>query len=460
MIDPLRGSIPDVRSNHLLVAGFTSAALLLALYSGFHFHLLVLVLFAALVLLALRLPLTTCVLLLLTGVIPSVFLEIPGFPEEYGLLGWGVRAVDIVLVAMVGAAVIHVTTHGVGNKGLGLSSLLIAFGIWLSFEVARNVMTFGLSAFGEFRFRYLIVILPVYVGMFFRSSKDRRLLLIVLIVASLIIPVLSVPLIGSLKGWSFGVDSRFFHASVSLGIVAGFLSLVLARRYKLVRFPGAFYWPISVLAILMVLVDGHRSVWLFTAVCFLTLLVWREVPWRPVLGFVIALIALSGVLIVFSSSSLVADFFDYVVQRNQAFLDPQLDPTARWRIGIWYTLLETIIQSPMLGEGFGGYWFIIVPGIGEITSSPHSLYIQTLVKIGAIGLVLYMAIVVKVFSILKRALRRVEAMKGDSVLVFIGLMVLLSAHAYYFVYAFEYYSCFFVGLGMAAVSGRHSRMDQ
>ena len=49
-----------------------------------------------------------------------------------------------------------------------------------------------------------------------------------------------------------------------------------------------------------------------------------------------------------------------------------------------------------MGEGFGGYWKIYIPELGqELDVSPHSLYVQTLVKTGVIGLGLYLVLVWK-----------------------------------------------------------------
>ena len=53
-------------------------------------------------------------------------------------------------------------------------------------------------------------------------------------------------------------------------------------------------------------------------------------------------------------------------------------------------------DSPIIGEGFGGYWGLSgMPG--DLGVQPHNLYVQTLVKLGAVGMVLYLIIIVKIF---------------------------------------------------------------
>ena len=127
-------------------------------------------------------PAVAVIAVLITGVIPTVFQMTPIFSEDYGVIGRGFHAPDIALLSMAGAVLLQVRKRqGVQRNSLGLSTLILLFGIWLLFEILRNFGGYGLSAPGEFRYRYLILILPLYITLFFPSAKGRLGLLRILL---------------------------------------------------------------------------------------------------------------------------------------------------------------------------------------------------------------------------------------------------------------------------------------
>jgi O-antigen ligase len=117
--------------------------------------------------------------------------------------------------------------------------------------------------------------------------------------------------------------------------------------------------------------------------------------------------------------------------------------------------LEIIERSPLLGEGFGGYWALVTPGLGTVTQSPHNLYIQTLVKIGMIGLVIYLVLIVQTYRQFRQTLKRRSGQPHHAVFLTIGLMTLVASHFYFVAYAFDHYSLFFVGMALATTLEDH-----
>ena len=80
------------------------------------------------------------------------------------------------------------------------------------------------------------------------------------------------------------------------------------------------------------------------------------------------------------------------------------------------------------------------------------MYIYTIVKIGLIGLVLDLIIILKLYKKFKAALLLFkERYNIDKPIVIFSIVVLVSAHFFYLVYSFDYFSMLYIGLGTASI---------
>ena len=78
---------------------------------------------------------------------------------------------------------------------------------------------------------------------------------------------------------------------------------------------------------------------------------------------------------------------------------------ASWRLVQWKEQMTKFYDSPIIGEGFGSYWgFSGNPG--DLGVQPHNLYVQTLVKLGTVGMLLYLIIIVKIFVNFKHTITK------------------------------------------------------
>ncbi len=405
------------------------------------------------VIIAYKFPLFTVFLLFVTGMSIRIFSSTRFFDEEYSLIGLGVRAEDIVMVSMAIAVFIRVFfTNNIKNylrTTIGKISLFLF--LWLMWETIRNITLYGISAPGEFRFRYLILVIPFYVALYFSSEYERKKLVKFLLFASLIFPFLCLPFIGFLKGWVFGAnENRLFPADISLGIMYAFLLLFFAMRANYLQWKKILLWLIAIPVFVVLLVDGHRSVWLASGVIIITLIALSEMKVTKYLWMLIPLF----LFVIFIASQLGISIFDFIAERTVAFFNPEDDPTATWRLAIWAVQLEKFLSFPFLGEGFGGYWKIYIPELGqELDVSPHSLYVQTLVKTGVIGLGLYLVLV---WKSLKQMFdwRKIQdyVLHPEYALVLVGIITIFAGHSYFIAYAFDYYTMFYAGLGFAVVN--------
>jgi O-antigen ligase len=220
-----------------------------------------------------------------------------------------------------------------------------------------------------------------------------------------------------------------------------------------VRIDIILFWFVIVFSGVIIIVDSHRSVWLTAGVAAATLFWIKEINYRYVIKN-IPLIAFSCIIIFFITHHLImvslkTNLFDFIIERTTHFIqiDEGYENTAAWRVTQWKMQMQKFYAKPIIGQGFGGYWGFS----GNLGVSPHSLYVQTLVKLGIVGMLLYLLIVIKIFARLKSAIARYKIKPDPEMAILITSMVILFAsHAFYAVYSFEYYSLLYIGLGVAA----------
>ena len=436
---------------------FTVAYLL---FHGYLYKLAFITLLTGCVYVAYRFPFFTVFLLIILAVLPTTFQMIPDYSEDWMKVGFGIRMQDVVMVSMLGAVILKVIFRAKElseRNNLNLSVYIIFFGLWISFEIVRNISLYGLSAPGEFRYRYLILSAPLYITLFFSSTEKRQKLLKLLIVSSLVFPIMCAPIIGQLKGWSIGPEARFFPASISLGLLYGLLSIVLGKRYKIIKINEILYWFIFVISGLMIIIDSHRSVWIATVAVGAALFWIKENNYSKkmnntfltVLSIIIILTLTNQILMLKTKTNL----FDYITGRASDLvkLDESQNNNVSWRVVQWKAQMAKFSASPIIGEGFGGYWgFSGIPG--DLGVFPHNLYVQTLVKLGSVGLVFYFIIMAKIFVNIKRTLLKFKVKNDPDIpILVLGFVIIVASHVFYIAYSFEYYSLLFIGLGIACL---------
>jgi len=438
------------------------------LFHGYLYKLTFIVLLSGCVCLAFRFPLFTVFLLIILAVLPTVFHMAPKYSEEWMTIGFRIRIQDVILVSMLGAVILKVifrVKELYTRNNLILSVYIIFFGLWVSFEIIRNIKIYGISAPGEFRYCYLILSAPLYIALFFSSTERREKLLKLLIASTLFFPIICIPIIGQLNGWTIGPEARFFPASISLGLLYGLLALGLSKKYKVLKISSILYWFIVVFVGLVVLIDSHRSVWLATLGAGAAFFWIKEINYSKrmnhtlitIFSIIIILTLTNQILILKTETNLV----DYITRRASDLvkLDEKYNNSAAWRIAQWKAQIPKICASPIIGQGFGGYWGF--SGVqGDLGISPHNLYIQTLVKLGTVGMVLYLIIVIKVFFKLKRTITKYKIMdNSEMAMLILGMVVLIAAHVFYIAYSFEYYSLLFIGLGLSCLQEKKISTD-
>jgi len=293
--------------------------------------------------------------------------------------------------------------------------------------------------------------MPVYVALLFSKAKERRQLLKITILLATLVTLCFVPLIGVMKGWGVGPESRFLPSLLSLGLALGWIALFVAVRAGALHMSMAFVWLLALPVAGLVLADGHRSVWLVLLAVPIILILVGELQPR-VASWILPVSAIFGLILVVVFAAGV-DLVPYVTVRARAFTAPSSDRDASWRQSQWQAQLTIWRRDPLAGEGLGGYWSA-GQEYGAANVEPHSLYVQTLVKLGGVGLALMLALALSIALLLARALARLRRLghhdEPDHALIVMGVVGLTAVLVYGVAYALDYYALLFVGLGIAA----------
>jgi O-antigen ligase len=123
------------------------------------------------------------------------------------------------------------------------------------------------------------------------------------------------------------------------------------------------------------------------------------------------------------------------------------DETGSWRLLIQAVAIQQAMQTPILGQGFGGYFSYYVEQIDQVINyPPHSMYIYLFQKTGIIGLLSYLA---ALFAMIREcsALRKVTKANATGERYRLLLKVLIITQLLYgFAYNFSIYLGFYVGM--------------
>lgn len=403
-------------------------------------------------------------LVFLLGVFPNLNSFIPQWYEGLSnslYFSSGIGAIDIVLLFMLALTIYrYMNKRYVNIKKIGIGGVLLALFLWMIFEIVRNIGQYGLSAPGEFRFRYLILVLPFYIALNFNTIESRKRLAKFIIVVSYFIPLLYIPIIGIMKGWAFGAEDRFLNSQIYLGMVYSLTLIWLSNKYKYLKFSNNILIISLIPFVFFFIIDSHRSAWLAAVVMLGMLFYINELKVGKIIK-AIPIILVLGAIVIPSINDTGLHFTKYIEQRGSAFVDPSADPTSDWRLMMWAAQMDKFVKSPILGEGFGGYWNVVFPDGAIVNISPHSYYVQTLVKVGIIGMLLYLIVVFKLFSKLKLYLKNAKRkFNPEMPLILLAFCVLITMHIYYIVYSLEYYSLFYLGLAVAVMLDKRYEINE
>ena len=151
---------------------------------------------------------------------------------------------------------------------------------------------------------------------------------------------------------------------------------------------------------------------------------------------------------------------DQVQQAFQAALHPTQDVTGSWRLVLQAAAIAKGLHTPWLGEGYGGYYYFDLPGLPEpILAPPHNQFIELFMKVGAVGLLVCVALLVAYGRAFWRVRRSPHLTDTERSFIRLLLLLLIAAVPYGFAYDFPPLFGFLLGCGEVILQRNRARAD-
>ena len=412
--------------------------------------------------------------------------------------GRKVYAIDVVFAFIVAALLAALWSTGPRDFRSGPRSLAILalFTAWGLFELALGFPRFGLSAFGESRIVVLPSLFCLFVVAWYRNAIDLKKLLTFAVAVICLMPVVRGAIFYLGGGRAALVD---YFTNPSLGAQAGFrflqageAALVSCAAVGLLMFTTVAtagrrrhaLWLLSSFLLVVLAVVQVRSAWVMVAVGLAlgSVLVARFFKYA-----IVSVAAAASVLVLIepvgawwrSRSS--AQFESIQPSEHQpasaealgarpsksgppqgaslqssleystTFLrDVNADVTAMWRLTLWRQALASAKEHPLIGHGLGGYWQNVDPNGTPANQTPHNGYLAVLVKLGGIGLALFLAGLIFWGAELIRFLRHEHA-PGDRLLAKAVLVTAIMMATFAGLYDFTIAFWILIGAGCVLI---------
>ena len=301
------------------------------------------------------------------------------------------------------------------------NSFLSIFLAVVALYVVIYTPTYGKTAIGEARKLYFMFLFPLLAAVTIKNPADLRRFLLVIVCAAA-----GVAIVGASMAVASGSIIRPINAQAALYLALAAFLMLIHRIYRIVLIGPILDRVLLWLFFVVAITAGHRTVWLAIGsglLLALCLYGTRQSVLTKVFLAIITMVAGLGVGI--------ALFPETGARLGVAFggiLNPLADATASWRIEGWQRHFDRLRQGGNLlfGEGLGNYY----GGYGgDGLVSPHSAYVEMILKFGLFGIALYSLLVFK-FVRNSLAVRKTLGTGPMRAWLEAGILTFGAAHAY------------------------------
>jgi hypothetical protein len=263
------------------------------------------------------------------------------------------------------------------------NKLLSIFLAVVALYVVLWAPVFGFQrSLGEARKVYFMFLIPLLASVAIKTTDDLRKFVLVLVWAAIAVAIFGLGRV-AMKGSA--VLALGSEGTLIVALVAFLMIVHLIYRTVIIN-PLVDRVLLFVFG-LMVLVSGQRSVWL-TVGFGLILMFWFYRSRSPVIARIL-MVSAFAVFGLSAGMSIFPEAGSRLLEKFGGIVNPTEDANASWRIKRWEYQRDRLIEqgNVLFGEGFGDYERD--PLTGKIAPSPHNAYIQTVLKLGLFGLMIY-----------------------------------------------------------------------
>ncbi len=387
--------------------------------------------------------------------LPGIILKLIVYPQDFVFLVLGLAALIRILLL---------------KKFLQTQIVWLAFGFFLFSSLAIGLVRFGTGAGVEFREYFYFWAGTAYFlsfpGKFDRFAFACRWW----IFASLVCVATAVfRWSADALGLEMGVawqavgartPFRVLNAAQTFLLSQGLLILVCKYFRERLSYLEGLMIPIFLVSILIL---QHRSVWFSVLASLLLVVLFDKSARRKLAGGIGILVFPLGVfvlalLFVNGSNDVVNSVASSAVEVGAS------RSSLTWRIDSWAELLNSWIHSGpvqyLFGEPFGSGFARFIEGVeGPTVEAPHNYYVQTLLRVGLIGTLVFLGAYWLVFSDLRHKTSD-NKLTGYYVLP----VLLFSQLVFYTGYSASYVQCVLMGFALLnvrqdnSVVKEHSRL--
>ena len=331
------------------------------------------------------------------------------------VLSGGVRVyvTDVVVSLVVGAAVLRLLRQRLFDR---YQRWLLLLSVLLLVGLARGVAAFGLqqsvNAFREYLF---FIGVAVYFSTFRPAAwLWDRIGRIWLVMSIPMMVLVTLRWAAVFAGVNLGVPAEKFGNDAAIRVVDGPYTFFLACALML-TIPSwlrgeqeRWVRRISIPLLLFVLLLNRRTVWLALVIGIAVLVLRDRRLGRRALMFVTVGALMTAVAFVWLGGH--EDASQPVATSGSGNLS--------WRIDGWSDLLHAWSHNPTdwaVGQPVGSSYARVIDG-SKVTSNPHSVYVDLLLRTGLVGLLAFIALAAELLRALWRTRSRDPGLFGRDVL--------------------------------------------
>ena len=265
------------------------------------------------------------------------------------------------------------------------------FLLWIFIEIIVGYTKYGFRAFGEARliFSFLSFFVPFYL----LNSKQRlNPKYIMKVIHDTILCCAVASACAYFLNMATGtvndfVDSRGIRY---IGTIHTFYLTILfcfyALKYNIVNVIKPREVAVMLFALAIAIVSKNRSALVCPIIVSTIVFVKHINVKKTVYSFVLIVLSLLMFWLIVPNN-----IYSEVQFTFARVLSPTTDPTGKWRLAIQAVAFQQALENFWIGQGFGGYFSFLVPGMNwdiPFEYAPHNQFLVIFLKAGIVGLLI------------------------------------------------------------------------
>lgn len=406
----------------------------------------------------LRRPLVASALILSAFVLETAFITIPAIP-----VGINIYLPDLVFLPLFIVGFARIASSP--KMALHQAVLLAVMAIFLA-SFARGASSYGILDAGvEGRLYFYFLAGVLYFSTFSITTLDSYRFLNQWLVASTAITGIALfrwiatfvglPIAESWAQFSAGAGGGYFRVLQSSHAMTIAIGLFLSLQLNLAKSGAKWQRNLVYVFAPALLVLQHRTVWVVCLVAIFWMFVSRPIYRRRLSTWLSALVVAAAFLALFLLRDSSGELRSSIVESSQN------TGTFEWRLEGWKQLLASEqISGPfnrLFGAPFGSGYSRVVGGfITEV--SPHSFYVQSLLRLGVLGtLLLGFAFLIAIRS--NSASRLLLGPPANPSMLGVWNVVLIASLVYFVTYAPTFELALPLGIALGGSLSLRSPVD-